>query len=97
MSILSMYSNRGNLKKQIISMSFWILIYAIISYLFVSKIYGLITLGVLLVYPLLKVYNGKKGKLNWLKWFFYIYYPLHLIVIGILRITIYGNTPLLFN
>lgn len=60
MSILSMYSNRGNLKKQIISMSFWILIYAIISYLFVSKIYGLITLGVLLVYPLLKVYNGKK-------------------------------------
>ena len=51
MSILSMYSNRGNLKKQIISMSFWILIYAIISYLFVSKIYGLITLGVLLVYP----------------------------------------------
>ena len=97
MSILSMYSNRGNLKKQIISMSFWILIYAIISYLFVSKIYGLITLGVLLVYPLLKVYNGKKGKLNWMKWFFYIYYPLHLIVIGILRITIYGNTPLLFN
>ena len=97
MSILSMYSNRGNLKKQIISMSFWILIYAIISYLFVSKIYGLITLGVLLVYPLLNVYNGKKGKLNWLKWFFYIYYPLHLIVIGILRIIIYGNTPLLFN
>ena len=97
MSILSMYSNRGNLKKQIISMSFWILIYAIISYLFVSKIYGLITLGVLLVYPLLNVYNGKKGKLNWMKWFFYIYYPLHLIVIGILRITIYGNTPLLFN
>ena len=85
MSILSMYSNRGNLKKQIISMSFWILIY------------GLITLGVLLVYPLLNVYNGKKGKLNWMKWFFYIYYPLHLIVIGILRITIYGNTPLLFN
>jgi len=97
MSILSMYSNRGNLKKQIISMSFWILIYAIISNLFVSKIYGLITLGVLLVYPLLNVYNGKKGKLNWMKWFFYIYYPLHLIVIGILRITIYGNTPLLFN
>ena len=57
MSILSMYSNRGNLKKQIISMSFWILIYAIISYLFVSKIYGLITLGVLLVYPLLPSFS----------------------------------------
>ena len=97
MAIISMYSNRGNLKKQIISMSFWILIYAIISYLFVSKTYGLITLAVILVYPLLKLYNGEKGKLKWMKWFFYIYYPLHLVIIGILRITIYGNIPLLFN
>ena len=97
MAILSMYSNRGNLKKQFISMSFWILIYAIISYLFVSKVYGLIKGGVILVYPLLNVYNGKKGKLKWMKWFFYLYYPLHLILIGILRIIIYGNVPLLFN
>ena len=97
MTILSMYSNRGNLKKQFISMSFWILIYAVISYLFVSKVYGLITVGVILVYPLLNVYNGKKGKLKWMKWFFYLYYPLHLILIGILRMIIYGNVPLLFN
>ena len=97
MAILSMYSNRGNLKKQIISMSFWIIIYAVISYLFVSKTYGLITLAVILAYPLLNFYNGEKGKLNWMKWFFYLYYPLHLVIIGILRITIYGNIPLLFN
>lgn len=97
MAILSMYSNRGNLKEQFISMSFWILIYAVISYLFVSKIYGLITAGVILVYPLLNAYNGKKGKLKWMKCFFYLYYPLHLILIGILRIIIYGNVPLLFN
>ena len=97
MAILSMYSNRGNLKKQIISMSFWILIYAIISYLCVSKTYGLITLAVILVYPLLNIYNGEKGKLNWMKWFFYLYYPLHLVIIGILRIIIYGNIPLLFS
>ena len=97
MAILFMYSNRGNLKKQILSMSFWIMLYAAISYLFVSKTYGLITLAVILVYPLLKFYNGEKGKLNWMKWFFYLYYPLHLVIIGILRITIYGNIPLLFN
>ena len=97
MAILSMYSNRGNLKKQIISMSFWIIIYAVISYLFVSKTYGLITLAVILAYPLLNFYNGEKGKLNWIKWFFYLYYPLHLVIIGILRITIYGNIPILFN
>ena len=83
MAILSMYENRGNLKKQMLSMSFWVLIYAIVSFLF--------------VYPLLKNYNGEKGKLNWMKWFFYLYYPLHLIVVGILRIIIYGNVPLLFN
>ena len=97
MTILSMYSNRGNLKKQMLGMSFWALIYAIVSFLFVNKAYGLITLAVVLVYPLLKNYNGEKGKLNWMKWFFYLYYPLHLIVVGILRIIIYGNVPLLFN
>ena len=41
--------------------------------------------------------TNKKGKTIWLKWFFYIYYPLHLIIIGILRMIIYGNIPLLFN
>ena len=97
MATLSMYSSRGNLKKQIIGMSFWILIYATISYLFVSKTYGLITLLAVLVYPLLNNYNGEKGKLNWMKWFFYLYYPLHLVIIGILRIVIYGNVPLLFS
>ncbi len=97
MAILFMYSNRGNLKKQFISMSFWIFIYAVISYLFVSKTYGLITIATLLAYPLLNVYNGEKGKLKWMKWFFYLYYPLHLVIVGILRIVIYGNVPLLFR
>ena len=92
-----MYSNRGNLKKQFISMSFWIFIYAVISYLFVSKTYGLIAMTAILVYPLLKNYNGKRGKAKWLKWFFYLYYPLHLIIIGALRLYMYGNIPLLFN
>ena len=92
-----MYSNRGNLKKQLISMGFWIFIYALISYLFVSKTYGLITLAVVLVYPLLNIYNGKKGKMNWMKWFFYLYYPLHLVIIGILRVAIYGNVSILFS
>lgn len=97
MAVVAMYSNRGNLKKQILSMSFWVLIYAIVSFFFVSKIYGLVTLAVVLVYPLLKLYNGEKGKAKWMKWFFYLYYPLHLVVIGILRLMIYGNIPLLFN
>ena len=97
MAILSMYSNRGNLKKQFLGMYFWIAIYGVISYLFVDKLYGIVTFATLLVYPFLNCYNGKKGDAKWLKWFFYVYYPSHLLIIGILRIIMYGNVPLLFN
>lgn len=97
MAILFMYDRRGNLKSQIISMMAWLTLYALISYLFVSKTYGLIAMTAILVYPLLKNYNGKRGKAKWLKWFFYLYYPLHLIIIGALRLYMYGNIPLLFN
>lgn len=97
MIIVSMYEYRGNLNKQIKNMMLWILFYIAISFIFVNKVYGLIQLSVILVYPLLKLYNGEKGKVKWLKWFFYIYYPLHLIIIGILRLSVHGNIPLLFN
>lgn len=96
MIILSMYGNRGNLNKQMSNLMMWTAIYAFVSFVFVNKIYGIIQLFVILVYPLLKQYNGTKGKVGWLKWFFYLYYPLHLIIIGILRLLIYGNISLLF-
>ena len=97
MSILSMYSARGNLNKQMKAMMLWLSLYALISFIFVNKIYGIISLFAVLVYPLLKEYNGERGKTKWLKWFFYLYYPLHLILIGILRIILYGNIPILFS
>ncbi len=40
-------------------------------------------LGVILSTPILLVYNGKLGKSKKLKWLFYIYYPAHLIVLGL--------------
>ena len=97
MAILFMYDRRDNLKGQMISMMAWLSLYALISYLFVSKTYGLIAMTAILVYPLLKKYNKERGKTKWLKWFFYLYYPLHLIIIGVLRLYMYGNIPLLFN
>lgn len=97
MIILSMYEHRGNPNKQMTNMMFWTSIYAIVSFLFVNKVYGIIQLFVIISYPLLKLYNGEKGKIKWMKWFFYIYYPLHLVIIGILRLVIYGNIPILFN
>jgi len=67
-----------------------------VSFFFVSKVFALIQIGVLLVYPVLKLYNGEKGDAKWMKWFFYLYYPIHLIVIGVLRVCIYGDVSLLF-
>lgn len=97
LSIIEMYKHRGNLKKQMVNMMFCVVLYGIVSFFFVNKVYGMIQLFVILVYPLLKQYNGQRGKTKWIKWFFYVYYPVHLVVIGILRITMYGNIPLLFN
>lgn len=97
MIIISMYPYRNNIKQQMKHMMLWISMYAVVSFIFVNKVYSFIQLFVILAYPLLKNYNNEKGKIKWLKWFFYIYYPLHLIVIGILRLIIHGNIPLLFN
>jgi len=95
LAILHMYRKRGDIKGQMIAIVFWVFFYGLISFFFVSKVYALVLVGVLMVYPLLKMYNGEKGKAGWLKMFFYIYYPLHLIIIGILRILMYGDVPLL--
>ncbi len=46
-------------------------------------------LGVLLPIPLLMLYNGQKGGGKATKWVFYIFYPAHLIVIGLIDY-IYG-------
>ena len=94
--IIDIYKNRGNLKKQMITMMMWVLLYAVVSFFFVSKIYGIIEPFVILVYPLMKRYNGQRGKASWLKWFFYIYYPAHLIIIGIIRMVMYGDVSILF-
>lgn len=96
MAIVTMYGNRNNLKKQMAGMMFWVIIYAAVSFFCVNKVYAAVQLGVILVYPLLKQYNGQKGNAGWLKWFFYIYYPAHLIIVGIFRIAMYGDVPILF-
>nr|WP_278245696.1 TraX family protein [[Eubacterium] cellulosolvens] len=30
-------------------------------------------------------------RIIFMKWFFYVYYPLHLIIIGMIRLIVYGN------
>lgn len=45
-------------------------------------LYGL---GMFLAIPLLRQYNGTLGGSRHSKWFFYVFYPLHLLVIGLIK------------
>ena len=85
-----LYLNRGNFKKQSITMLIWTAIYAAVYFIFIDKAYGLLQLCTLLSLPILKQYNGERGEWKGMKWFFYIYYPAHLFVIGIFRVLM-GN------
>lgn len=70
LAILEMYKQRGNLSAQVKAILLYVAMYAVVSFFFVSKTYALVQIGVLLVYPVLKLYNGEKGKAKWMKWFF---------------------------
>ena len=87
--ILAFGTNKGNLKKQMLWMIFYVAIYSIVYFFALDKIYGLIQLAVILAIPIIMTYNGKRGSSRAantvMKWFFYIYYPLHLFVIGLIK------------
>ncbi len=51
-----------------------------------DKPYGILQMCALLSLLVLKQYNGERGEWKGMKWFFYIYYPAHLFVIGIFRV-----------
>ncbi|MBQ4448013.1 MAG: MBL fold metallo-hydrolase [Clostridia bacterium] len=53
---------------------------------------GLLQMCTLLSLPILRLYNGERGRLKGMKWFFYIYYPAHLFIIGIIRIALGGGS-----
>lgn len=97
LAILQIGENRGNFRKQMIGMMFWLLAYAIVYAVFINPIYGVIQLFVALVIPLLKAYNGERGKFQGMKWCFYIYYPVHLIICGLIRIALYGNVGVMIG
>lgn len=90
--ILSIHTNREKPINQIFWSMFYIAIYAIVYIFSLDKVYGFLQFGVILSIIPLSLYNGKKSdneKLNKImKWFFYIYYPLHLLILGILGLII---------
>ena len=94
-AIIFMNKYKDNFKKKMFYMMFATFMYAIVYFIFINKVYAIVQLFTCLTIPILYLYNNERGKLN-LKYLFYIYYPLHLILIGILRIIMYGNIKLIF-
>lgn len=89
-AILFMGSARGNFKQQMIWMMIWSATYAAVYFIFLDKIYGVIQLFTCLTIPLLRLYNGERGKWKGMGKLFYVYYPAHLFIIGILRVLLWG-------
>lgn len=91
MIIIYNYEYRNNFKKQMISQTVFAGIYSLVYCIFINIQYGIIQMGTVLAIQLLKLYNGKRGTWKGMKYFFYIIYPVHLIICGILRLYLYGN------
>ena len=74
--IMAIGTNRGNFKKQMTWMMFYVCLYVVVYFFALDAVYGILQLGVALSIPVLSMYNGKRGsnpKINKLmKWFFYI-------------------------
>ncbi len=92
--ILAFGTNRKNFKAQMLWMIFYVAIYSLVYFFAIDKLYGIIQMAVVLAIPILLTYNGRKSnskKLNRImKWVFYIYYPLHLFIIGLIQYVFVG-------
>ncbi len=87
--VLSFGTNRDNNIAKFAWMIGYVGLYSAVYFFEVNKVYGIVQMGVVLSIPLLLMYNGKRSGSKtfntFIKWGFYIYYPLHLILIGFFR------------
>jgi hypothetical protein len=87
--VLAFGTNRGKFKTQMLWMFLYVAMYATVYALALDPVYGLLQMGVVLAIPILACYNGQRGhskRVNdMMKWFFYAYYPIHLLILGCMR------------
>jgi hypothetical protein len=88
MAILFMGTSRGNFKEQMQWMMVWTVVYAAVYFFFLDRVYALVQLFTCLSIPILKCYNGRRGQWKGMGKLFYVYYPAHLVLCGILRIVL---------
>lgn len=91
---LSFHVFRDDFRRQCISLSLLaVCLVALESLMDMQVGLGLITalqrnlfqLGIVGCLPLISEYGGSRGGTPYGRWFFYLFYPLHLLVLGILR------------
>lgn len=91
MAVLFIGANRGSFKKQMMWMMIWTFCYALIYFLFIDRVYAIVQLGTCLSIPLLRLYNDQRGSFKGMGKLFYAYYPVHLVICGIIRVLLWGT------
>lgn len=86
MAVLFIGMNRGNFKAQMLWMMIWTLVYASVYFFFIDRVYAIVQLYTCLSIPLLRLYNGQRGSWKPMGNVFYVYYPAHLAICGLIRI-----------
>ncbi|WP_449539656.1 TraX family protein [Ferdinandcohnia sp. Marseille-Q9671] len=82
---------RGQVKKQIISFVLIGIFVHFIPTILNMGLHHAYQIGVFLAIPLLVMYKGRRGrKSNLLKWGFYVFYPVHLIILYIIKYIIFA-------
>lgn len=85
LAILMIGRNRDSFAKQMLWLMAMCSLYAVMIFLFADHIYGMVHLATWFSVPLLSLYNSKLGKPKWLGKFFYYYYPVHMILLGLIN------------
>ena len=93
LAIFFMGHHRGDFKRQMLNMAGPLAVYAAVFGFLFSPAYGLIHIGIIIPILLLTLYNGTRGTIGGkaMKWIFYIYYPAHLFILGIIRSFVYNT------
>lgn len=87
-----LYFHRDDFRKQSRTLVMWTAFYAVVYFFFLDKPYGVMQMCTVLSLPILARYNGERGSWKGMKWFFYLYYPAHLFVIGMIRVMMGGGS-----
>lgn len=89
--IVSAYALRDNKRQMIMSfVIIGLLLYAVLQFV-LSGFKVFYHFGFLLAVPVMLLYDGERGrKTIFTKWGFYVYYPLHLLILALLRYVIFA-------